>query len=72
MTRREEAEQAMRLGPAYADEEARARMLRLAINEALSEAACHFERMVAEGDTEPLNPGAVARMIRERIRKEET
>lgn len=42
-TKREEAEQAMRLGPKYATEEARVALLREAINEALEEAARGIE-----------------------------
>lgn len=44
-TKREEAEQAMRLGPTYATEEARVALLREAINEALEEAAKMAESM---------------------------
>jgi hypothetical protein len=64
-----DVEKAMRLGPAHTGEEARVALLNAALVEAydkaLEDAAQYFDRMVDEGDTEPLSPGAVASLVRE-------
>lgn len=48
MTKREEAEQAMRYGPIVAKESERVALLREAINEALEEAAALFDADLAK------------------------
>lgn len=66
-----DAETTIRNGPTWGSEEKRVEALKKALASqydlALEEAAMDFDRMVSEGDTEPLNPSAVARLLRERM-----
>lgn len=63
-----EVERAMRYGPAIYPEKQRVELLSAALadayDRALEEAAQNFDRMMAEGNTEPLTPRGVAGLLR--------